>query len=440
VSQGKRNISIKSWFCWSPALRINQNEVKNIILLFSLGLAGINAALSQQLINSRRFGDFFDEAYKLNPTIPRGILEGVAFANTGLFNVTHDPGDQVSCMGLPKVYGVMGLMDSGRNVFRSNLDTVALLSGYELSQIKSSVRINILAYARAYTRLLHDQFKVTNVRDQRPVLVALSELPIGNADNYPQEYQLYAVYRFLNDTYYQQLFRFPAYNIDLRMVFSEKNLRLLQAPFLNAAPGRAPAAANVDYEKATWVPAASCNFANGRTQPVSAIVIHDVEGSYHDCITWFKACPCPKAECGHCPSGTRGCDNDVPTGPSSAHYVVSQLGQVTQMVREADRAWHVGSENGYTIGIEHEGWCRSTYALSMYQASAQLVKDICRRHANIDPRTVYNGSGCPCKATGGCVKDKRFLVKGHQMYPNQTHTDPGPNWDWPTYYQLINKP
>jgi len=29
-------------------------------------------------------------------------------------------------------------------------------------------------------------------------------------------------------------------------------------------------------------------------------------------------------------------------------------------------------------------------------------------------------------------------IKGHQHFANQTHNDPGPNWNWFTYYELIN--
>src|SRR5690606_36722436 len=34
---------------------------------------------------------------------------------------------------------------------------------------------------------------------------------------------------------------------------------------------------------------------------------------------------------------------------------------------------------------------------------------------------------------GSCVR-----IKGHQHYPNQTHTDPGANWDWDYYFKLIH--
>src|SRR5262249_31697286 len=125
------------------------------------------------------------------------------------------------------------------------------------------------------------------------------------------------------------------------------------------------------------------------------------------------------------------------------HYVVrSSDGQITQMVLEANKAWHVGSENAYTVGIEHEGYQAQNgwYTNAMYTASAALVRDICTDNG-IDPlrtgywpwlgNTYYNQSSIP----GACTK-----VKGHQHYPNQTHNDPGPNWDWNYFYKLVNSP
>jgi hypothetical protein len=112
------------------------------------------------------------------------------------------------------------------------------------------------------------------------------------------------------------------------------------------------------------------------------------------------------------------------------------------MVLEANRAWHVGSENDYTIGIEHEGYASQTgwYTTAMYQQSSLLVADICNGYS-INPKrtlyqpwgstTYYSSSGIP----GACTK-----IKGHMHYPNQTHTDPGPNWDWDYYYKLVNNP
>jgi len=113
------------------------------------------------------------------------------------------------------------------------------------------------------------------------------------------------------------------------------------------------------------------------------------------------------------------------------------------MVLEANKAWHVGTENPYTIGLEHEGYVNtgSWYTTAMYNSSAALVKDICNSGYGINPlrtgfwpwlpTTHYNSSGIP----GSCTK-----IKGHQHYPNQTHTDPNQYWNWDRYYKLVNSP
>jgi hypothetical protein len=69
----------------------------------------------------------------------------------------------------------------------------------------------------------------------------------------------------------------------------------------------------------------------------------------------------------------------------------------------------------------------------MYQSSAALVRNICTRRT-IDPRTCYSGPS----STGINVLSSAYKIKGHQHYPNQTHTDPGINWNWVTYFNLIN--
>ena len=61
------------------------------------------------------------------------------------------------------------------------------------------------------------------------------------------------------------------------------------------------------------------------------------------------------------------------------------------MVPEADKAWHVGVANSYTIGIEHEAYGNiySYFTMNMYQSSADLVKNICSRRSNINPHRVF---------------------------------------------------
>src|SRR5690606_1415580 len=83
----------------------------------------------------------------------------------------------------------------------------------------------------------------------------------------------------------------------------------------------------------------------------------------------------------------------------SAHYVVDEAGsEVSQLVAESDRAWHISatydctlngsklcnrtgvSSNSITVGIEHGGKAAQTsWPTSQIQRSAELVCDITKR-------------------------------------------------------------
>lgn len=388
---------------------------------------------------------FFEEAYQQNPEIPRGILEAISYTITRFTHVTYQPGDAESCMGIPKIYGVMGLMRDGGGVYRNNLTTISQLSGYSEKEILESPEINILAYAKAFSAIQKQlQIKADKVENQLPVLIALSELPDKDLPhNFPMNSFLYSVLSFLNQKNNQLQYGFPAYDIDLVNVLGMEQYAVLSAPFVKIEIPDSNQEKNnkdlltTDYPPAIWNPAASCNFEAGRSQAISAVVIHDMEGYYAGSIAWFQTCPCPSG-CSNC-SGYRPCG----VGASSAHYLIrSSDGQVTQMVLEADKAYHVGSENAYTIGIEHEGICgtntSSYYSTNMYNSSANLVRDICTSYG-INPLRTYWGASCTCaQSSAACQKGACIKIKGHQMYPNQTHTDPGIDWDWTRYYKLIN--
>ena len=318
---------------------------------------------------------------------------------------------------MPRAYGLMGLVKDGKGYFRENLYRVSELSGISEAEILESPEKNVLAYAKAFERLTKEN-GVKEIKGYLSVIQQLSELPIGEEkDVYPIQSMLYSVCLFLNDETKAEHYGFQKYDIDLKEVFSE-HYDMLHSPELNFFRGS-------DYPRAIWDPAPECNYSE-RNSTVSAVVIHYTEGSYAGCISWFK-----------------NCDAQV-----SAHYVIrSADGQVTQMVREADKAWHARTANPYTIGIEHEAYGNiwSFFTEEMYQSSADLVRDICSRIAAVDGhRTFYrdtldNGT---CLNNGvhdlggetACTK-----IRGHQHYPDQTHTDPGPYWDWNYYYKLINE-
>lgn len=141
---------------------------------------------------------------------------------------------------------------------------------------------------------------------------------------------------------------------------------------------------------------------------IDMMVIHTVQGSYSGCYSWFANC----------------------SAQASAHYVVrSSDGQITQMVKEQDVAWHAGhwDTNTRSIGIEHEGYVDdpSYYTDAMYQASAALTADVAARQGIPLDRSHIIGHdevpGCSSGSGGGAG----------------CHTDPGIYWDWDYYMALV---
>lgn len=142
----------------------------------------------------------------------------------------------------------------------------------------------------------------------------------------------------------------------------------------------------------------SPNFDSRGDQPIDMLVLH-----YTDMDTAQAAVE-------------RLCD---PAANVSAHYVVSEQGEIFQLVNETDRAWHAGEShwrgsaaiNARSIGIEianrgHSNDYPDFPAVQM-QAVTRLCKDIIERY-HIPPRNVVGHS------------DIAFLRK----------VDPGEKFDW----------
>ncbi len=163
-----------------------------------------------------------------------------------------------------------------------------------------------------------------------------------------------------------------------------------------------PLPSSDDYGPAFWVPANGNNYSNGRQYgPLNFIVIHDTEGSYTSAISWFQN----------------------PNSGVSAHYVIrSSDGQVTQMVRNADTAYHAGNwdYNVRSIGVEHEGFMNQQgwYTEAMYTSSSQLIRTMADR---------FN------------IRKDRAHIVGHYQVPGSTHQDPGPLWNWNYYMGLVRQ-
>lgn len=144
-------------------------------------------------------------------------------------------------------------------------------------------------------------------------------------------------------------------------------------------------------------PADPSNYTPGGIVSHDYVVVHTMQGYYLGAQSWFQN----------------------PAANVSAHFCMqSDDGEVTQMVHLSDRAWHVGGSNSYAIGIEHEGFVDDAawYTWETYRSSAQLARWIADEYQ---------------------IPLTREHIVGHSELPNQTHTDPGPNWNWDLYMALI---
>lgn len=394
-------------------------KLGGILILILLG----KMTVAQQTV-SYTFQSEFEQAYSAFPRIPKGLLEGVAFAQT---RIKHISGNQMSCIGIPAVSGVMGLTENGQGYFDNNLQLVSDLSGVSVSEIKSDPAQNIYAYASAFSYYLEQVPQRTiSIQHCEQILQTLSEIP--KDENPVNQYALscftYEVLGFMNDPERQTTYGMPQYNIDFISIYGEENFAVLSSANVTVDAGVisdpdgnqfSVQTKSLEYAPALWVATPSCNYSSRSGTAISAVTIHTIQGTYAGAISWAQNC----------------------SASVSYHYVArSSDGQITQMVYEADKAWHVGTENPYTIGIEHEGYVSDPawYTEAMYIGSSNLVKDICNSGYGINPLRTFQGPATSgLNVLGGCVK-----IKGHQHYPNQTHTDPGINWNWEHYYQLLN--
>ncbi|MDB6123349.1 MAG: hypothetical protein JWQ71_2342 [Pedosphaera sp.] len=185
--------------------------------------------------------------------------------------------------------------------------------------------------------------------------------------------------------------------------------------------GAAAANASTDYGPANWVANCGQYYSSGNGHKF--VVIHDMEGYYASTISYFQNCG-TQASVHYCVNGKKDSSSDAAAG------------EITQMVREANYAWHVICWNQYCWGTEHEGFASNPawYTDAMYNATGLLQRHLCD--------------------VGGIAKDRNHVV-GHNAWQSSawrsyassafginitcnTHTDPGPYWDWSKLMGIIN--
>ena len=308
----------------------------------------------------------------------------------------------------PPAFGVMGLRDDD-HFGHSLLDAAALL-GRTPEELQRDPQLNIRGVAALLALYGAGLGRADAVELWEPAVARLSGIP----EPAIAEMHTYDVFNAILSGRASEQFRIAQREISLDAIYGSEKLAILSAPRLTLdIERRGIGSDSADYTPAIWNAAATCNYGVGRSSAITHVAEHIAQGSYAGTISWFKNC----------------------SASVSAHYVVrSSDGQVTQMVRESDTAWHVASHNSYSIGIEHEGYADNCawYTTAMYNGSSALTRDIADSHGI--PRTAtYDASlGWDTELP----QSSTFKIKGHTNFPT-TKTCPGACFDWPRFRSLV---
>lgn len=100
-----------------------------------------------------------------------------------------------------------------------------------------------------------------------------------------------------------------------------------------------------------FIPSPHCSSRNG--ERIRRIILHyttsrNVEGT----IAWFQK----------------------PESRVSAHYVIARTGEIYQMVRDSDKAWHAKNANADSIGIEHSAAPGDQLTSAQTASSISLIR------------------------------------------------------------------
>jgi N-acetyl-anhydromuramyl-L-alanine amidase AmpD len=315
--------------------------------------------------------------------VPASLLRAISYVETRWQMVEgHE-----EFLGLPAAYGLMALRGE-------RLREGAARAGLRETVVRTDAAANVRA-AAALLRSYADGLGIGGSDDAdawAPVVARYSgiEMPAGQ----------------------------HAYVRDVYAVLAGRRSTPAPAAAMNSAAdpcGTDPAL--TDQVGAFW--RASPNFderMSGDGGKVHLVIIHSCEGSYAGCWSWLAN----------------------PSSRVSAHYVVREDGaEITQLVRESSRAWHIAAlydstlnsghdgklhgiqSNHFTIGVEHAGFASQTsWPAEQIDASARLVCDVAKRWQ--------------------IPRDRLHIVAHAQLQP-YNRTDPGSGWPWADYLTRINR-
>lgn len=324
--------------------------------------------------------------------VPADLLKAIAHAETRFEMISG----QQEFEGMPAAHGLMALRGE-------KLVEGARLAGVTEEAARTKPEENIRAAAALLSSYAEEAgLDRSDVGAWAPVVVKLSGITNPEAQ---AEYVHRDVYGVMREGVVAQT---PEGRVAVSLMPSEVAARF-------DSPRARAMLAGPDYAAAVWRPSPNYNSRpTGSQGDVQMIVIHTCEGSYSSCWSWLT----------NSASGV------------SAHYVVKEDGsEISQLVRESNRGWHVGasydpslnggtmgslsgvSVNHFSVGIEHGGSAsQSSFPSGQIEASAKLSCDITK---------------------GQAIPIDSYHIVAHGKLQPASRTDPGPNWPWSTYLSKV---
>lgn len=323
--------------------------------------------------------------------VPASLLKAIGFVETRWQMIEGEEEFE----GMPPAYGIMALRGE-------RLERGADLAGVSVEEARTDALSNI----RAAAALLAED--ADGLDFDRGDLGAWAEI-VADASGIEH---VDARASYIHDGVYQAIRKGVVVETEAGVLGSLMPLDIKEINTITAPPQNA---AGPNYANSIWRPSPNYNSRpSGSAGVPQMIIIHSCEGAYSGCWGWLV--------------------NSA--SQVSAHYVVNESGsEISQLVNEANRAWHIGatydcslnnnqlcslsgySSNHFTIGIEHAGYAsQASWSSGLIDASAALSCDITK------------GWGIP--------RDSYHIVAHGKLQP-ATRVDPGPNWPWSQYIDKI---
>ncbi|MDC0670518.1 golvesin C-terminal-like domain-containing protein [Nannocystis radixulma] len=337
--------------------------------------------------------EFRDAAEEFD--VPMQILQAMSFAETHWQMIVGE----AEFDGQEPAYGIMALRGE-------HLGLGAGLIDASLDEVKNDRRTNIRAAAAVLRSYADDlEFDRADLGAWAPAIASMTDIAVEDA-----------LVSYIHHDVYGAIQGGIAVQDRAGATVAELKSEAHVIPDFTA-PANPTLAPGPDYAGSIWRP--SPNYSSrpaGTAGQVKMVIIHTCEGNYSGCWGWL---------------------NNSQAGVS-AHYVVKEDGsEISQLVKESNKAWHIGATydcdlnggkecglegyncNNFTVGIEHAGFAsQQSWNSNLINQSAKLTCDITKGH--------------------GIARDKYHIVAHGKLQP-YNRTDPGANWPWTTYLNKVNE-